>query len=331
MTLNYSDREAAQSLVKVVGESRWEAVALAHGYLSALEGTTDKDAAKAVFKRGPQTLKRSEELIRESRKKGFLTLLTPRKKTGSAENPITKMFPATITEQRFLELMDNLCSSRKGFSYSDDRETGHSLTDFTLKEDGLELPINIKNAGTRFEKAQQLVGLEPEDCIPIPAYKANAALEVVPNLLYVVSVDYDLVKSLNTILSQLFSQEERIVWDILNKHTGTQVRNAEDLFIFSMVRKYWKNLKKSVKHSPFHAISARKAVRILQVKPKRTPGIGLRAWGTGASAEVNIHVSIKEDTTPWTEVSERVESKGVKNIIRAVNRKRMEEVFDPEI
>ena len=78
-------------------------------------------------------------------------------------------------------------------------------------------------------------------------------------------------------------------------------------------------------------MSARKSVRILQTKPQRTPGIGLKAWGTGASGEINVHVSIREDTTPWATVSQRIIDSGVQNIVNAVNRKRTEVVYDPEI
>ena len=81
----------------------------------------------------------------------------------------------------------------------------------------------------------------------------------------------------------------------------------------------------------FRVISARKAIRILQKLPKRTPGIGLRAWGTGASAEVNVHISIEQETKSWMEIHERVSSRGLSDIIEAINRKRTEVVYDPEI
>ena len=101
--------------------------------------------------------------------------------------------------------------------------------------------------------------------------------------------------------------------------------------MFEIVRKHWERLKSLIKPNPFHIISARKAIRVLQTKPERTPGIGMRGWGTGASAEVNVHVSLREDTTTWDNVSKRMEQSGVGDIIGAVNRKRVEEVFDPEI
>jgi hypothetical protein len=261
----------------------------------------------------------------------FTSLIPFRERTGSAENPITKPFPARITEERFLETLDELHATRSSIDYSDDRDTGHTLKDFTLCEHGLELPINIKNAGTRFERAKQLVGLDPDDCIPIPAYKAFAAIESVPNLIYVVSVDYHLIGTLQRVLPQLFRPEEAIVWHLLNKHVGTHVKNAEDTFISAVIRKHWTQLKEICKNNPFYVISARKSVRILQTKPQRTPGVGLRAWGTGANAEVNVHISISEEMTPWKAIRDRILQLGLEDIVRAVNRKRVEEVYDPEI
>lgn len=53
--------------------------------------------------------------------------------------------------------------------------------DFTLEEAAASLPMNTKNAGARFREAKKLVGLDPDDCIPIPAYKAHGALEAARN------------------------------------------------------------------------------------------------------------------------------------------------------
>lgn len=329
--IDYSANEAAQALVSTIGQSRWEAVAFAHGYLALCEGKTDEQCARILFERGAYTLKRSRELIVLAKAAGFLSLIPNRMRTGSAQNPITKLFPAAITEQRFLELLDELHSARPTLSYTDTRESGHTLSDFILVEEDLELPINIKNAGTRFERAQQLVRLAPDDCIPIPAYKAHAAVESLPTLLYIVSVDYDLITNLNALLPGLLTREELIVWDILNKKTGGLTKAGEDAFVFKTVRKYWDRLRGVAKSAPFRVISARKAIRILQTKPHRTPGIGLRAWGTGASAEVNVHVSIKDDMTPWESVRDRLLNNGIADIVSAVNRKKVEETYDPEI
>jgi len=329
--LSYSDEDAARALTAVIGDSRWEAVALAHGFLALLSGETEEEAARVARERGVPSLKESRQLLRRCREEGFLTLLKRRRKVGSAENPVTKLFPAAVTEERFLELAECLCERRFSLACEDERETGHSLVDFTIRNGADSLPINVKTASTPFEKARDLVGLEPDDCIPIPVYKASAALETFPSLLYVVSVDFTLVSTLDRLLPELFSADERIVWDLLNKYEGARLRTAEDAFVFAMVRRHWDRIRETVRDNPFHAVSARKSIRVLQTKPKRTPGIGLRAWGTGANAEVNVHLSIREDTTPWEEVAARIVRRGLQDIIAGINRRRQEWVYDPEI
>jgi hypothetical protein len=147
----------------------------------------------------------------------------------------------------------------------------------------------------------------------------------------VISVDYDLIGSLDVILPKLFSGNEAIVWNLLNRHTGKLVTNAEDLFVSRIVRKHWSQLKSTINDKPFHVISARKAIRILQTNPKRTPGIGQRAWGTAATGEVNVHICLEEETKLWPVIAERIVKNGIADVVRAVNRKVRQEVYDPEI
>lgn len=326
-----NQKQAAEALVKVLSGSRWQAVSLAHAYLSVLSGTKANDAARALYASGAFTLKRSLEITKNLKKRGFTEFLEARKKLGSAENPITKLFPAAITEQRFLEQLDILMDDRRGLSYSDERKSGHTLVDFKLHEEDCSVAINVKNAGTRFESALQLVGIAPDNCLPIPAYKAFDAVEKEPNLLYAVAVDYTLLATIRDKLLPLFSNEEEIVWRLLNIHGGALVRDAEDRFVYGMTIRHWKKLAPELSHVPFRLLSARKAIRILQSKPQRTPGLGLRAWGTGASAEVNVHIAIDEETKPWAEIAKRISENGLGDIAKAVNRKRTEVVYDPEI
>lgn len=327
----YSGLDAAKALTSVIGASRWEAVALAHGFLALAEGASEEDAVRIARERGVPTLKEGRRLLQEARSRGFVGTLKARSRVGSAENPVTKLFPAAVTEERFLELANELTERSGQLSCRDERETGHTLVDFTVYSDTESLPVNVKTASTAFEKARDLVGLEPDDCIPIPVYKASGALETLPSLLYVVSVDFSLIKSLDRLLPELFTSDEKIVWELLNKHEGARLRTAEDAFVFSTVRRHWERIRDEIKDNPFHAVSARKAIRILQTKPKRTPGIGLRAWGTGANAEVNVHLSIMEDTTPWNTVADRITGRGLGDVIAAINRRRQEWVYDPEI
>ncbi len=324
VNLSYTDRQAAEALTSRLGHSRWAAVTLARAFLAALDGGDVETLARMIAAEWPQSLKEAKQRLADARSKGFASALPPRTKKGSAENPITKLFPATITEQRFIERLDQLTAARTSVTYSDERESEHGFVDFTLREGAEELPINIKNAGTRFLRAQELVKLSPDDCLPIAAYKAYGAVEKLPSLLYVISVDYNMTAMLDQQLPKLLDANELIVWQLINNFSGYYLTQAEDLFVFETVKKHWGDLRKLAEQNPFHVISARRAIRILQTKPERTPGIGLRAWGTSSNAEVNVHISISQETTPWDTVSERITRNGVV-------RKREEVVFDPEI
>lgn len=316
--------------MNVIGNTQWEAVALAHGYLSILDGASLETAAKVAYDNGYLTRKLALEKLGNIRMHGFESQLQKREKTGSAENPVTKLFPAFITEQRFVEILDRLKGKRKDIQINDERNSG-SFIDFIISEGDLRLPINVKVASTRFNNALKLVNLNPDDTLPIPAYKAYGAVEAEPNTVYAISMDFEIIKELNKNLQGWFDEDERTVWNILNRFAGAKVKKAEDAFVYGCVRKYWNQMKDISTNKPFYIISARKAIRILQKKPERTPGIGLRAWGTGANAEVNVHISISEDTKTWDEIEERIIGRGLKDIVTAINRKKTEVTYDPEI
>jgi hypothetical protein len=330
----HSDREVAEALCRLLPGASWEAVALARGFLASSGGATDEKAVSAIREGSRIAPGRARTLLARSKTDGLLATFKERERKGSAENAAPKLFPARITEQRFAELLESLISDRSTVKCEDERDTGeYTLADYSLCELSDRLPINVKNAGTRFTNAQALVGLDPDDCIPIPAYKAFGAIESdsYSSLVYVCSVDFELARRVGEVLKETLTDEETLVWGILNDYTGSGVKAAEDQFVSLTVSKYWERFQKAASNTPFVAISARRAIRILKTKPRRTPGLGLKAWGTGVSGEVNVHVSIKEDMTPWETVRDRIVSKGVGDILRAVGRRRQEWVDDPEI
>ena len=176
-----------------------EAVALAHGLQAVNQGICTPTTVDQIIRQHCIHAKRKSKWTRvqsltlaNSLLTGSLVgLLKSRKAIGSSVNPITKMFPSAVTERRFKELLDDLCRRRPGLSYTDNRPA-RTLTDFTIHDGGIDLPVNVKNAGTRFDEAQKFVGLSPDDCLPIAVYKAYQASTAMPNLIYAVSVDYRL-------------------------------------------------------------------------------------------------------------------------------------------
>ncbi|MEQ1905736.1 MAG: hypothetical protein ABL888_16225 [Pirellulaceae bacterium] len=321
----------AKSISSVLADSRWIGACLARAQLALSQGMEAEVVARTLYESSSLTLRGSRDIVGRLPFANLSEFLDPRQKTGSAENPVTKLFPAAVTERQFLDEIERLSDDRSSVTYRDERFGSHSLVDFTLLEGELELPINVKNAGTRFENAASLVGLDPNDCIPIPAYKAYDAIEKVPNLLYAISVDYALLGKIESQLITRLSKEEAHVWHVLNSYAGSLIRDAEDRFVYSTVNRHWEEFSAHVALPVFRVISARKAIRVLQTQPKRTPGIGLRAWGTGASAEVNVHISITNETMSWREIHRRISDESLSNIINAVNRKKTEVVYDPEI
>jgi hypothetical protein len=193
-------------------------------------GGDHEKIARELYERNAFSLKKSREIVPKLKSQGFLGLIKKRERTGSAANPITKMFPAAITEQRFIDQLDLLREKRPTIDYTDERKSGHTLVDFCIEEGEMRLPVNVKNAGTRFENAMQLVGIDPNDCIPIPAYKAYDAIEREPNLLYTVAVDYSLISKITEHLLPLFSADESTVWKLLNDFSGSRISSLVTKF-----------------------------------------------------------------------------------------------------
>jgi len=72
----------------------------------------------------------------------LLTQLTPREQRGAAADVVPKLFPGRVTEERFLELLDDLKARRQGLDYEDHRNTEHGLDDFSLVEGRYVLPVS---------------------------------------------------------------------------------------------------------------------------------------------------------------------------------------------
>ncbi len=280
--IQHSDQKVAETLVRLFTGASWEAVAIARGFLASAGGATEGSAISAIREGSRIAPGRARTLLTQSKGEGLLAAFKQRERKGSAENAAPKLFPARITEQRFSELLETLASDRNGVKAEHERDTGeYTYADFTLNEGTDRLPINVKNAGTRFANAQALVGLDPDDCIPIPAYKAFGAIESVPysSLVYSCSVDFELARRVGEVLKGSLTAEEALVWRILNDYTGSGVKAAENQFVSATVSKSWDKFRTAVSNTPFVVISARRAIRILKTKPQTHARLGSQSVG----------------------------------------------------
>ena len=312
-------------------DSRWQPAAIA-AHLLRVRNAKDKTV---VIQSLAETLKISKkyagELLASSAKNGVLADLPQRVRVGSAENAVTKLFPAAVTERHFQDLLERLVSQNAEISYTDVRSS-RNYADFIIQSrQGVgRIPVNVKNAGTPFRQAEKFVGITSDDCVPIPTYKAIGAIESEKNLLYAISRDHDLPETIGTILKNYMSNEEKIVWVAINAFKGKYARDGEDDFVYTLISKYWRVIKGQTVNRDFRLISAKRAIAIMKDSPKRTPALSMGGWGTGAAAEVNVHISILNETMSWDEFSRRI-NRGIGSVTRIINKTSLVRVPTPTL
>lgn len=218
-----------------------------------------------------------------------------------------------------------------GFEVADYHKSGENR-DFGVQKDGRELPINVKVASTMFREARRVVDLDPEDCIPLGAYKAIGASERVPALIYVYLVDFTLRERVDAFMEGL-DDDLTIGWDLLSWFKGSGIKRAQDTYINTLFNRHGSDLRALAPDgTSFRAISAQRALAIMRKHPRRVPGLGVKAAGTGViRGEVNIHVSVEHETKPWAEVADLLKAHDVQHVLDQVAQMTTAEVPDPNL
>jgi hypothetical protein len=219
----------------------------------------------------------------------------------------------------------------EGFEVLDYHESGENR-DFGVRKEGCELPINVKVASTMFREARRVVGLDPEDCIPLGAYKAIGASERVPGLVYVYLVDFRLRELVDAFMEGL-DEDCLIGWDLMSWFGGKGMKRAQNQYIAALFERHDSDLRALTPGATgFRVISAQRALAVMREHPRRVPGLGVKAAGTGViRGEVNIHVSVERETRPWDEVADLIRDRGIQSVLEQVTRTARAEVADPEL
>lgn len=187
--------------------------------------------------------------------------------------------------------------------------------DYGVADADAELPMNVKTASTLFRNAAQF-GLAPEDCIPISSYKALNAIARVPGLVYVDLVDFTLRERADRFMDGLGGELE-ILWDLLSWYGGPGAAAAQNRFVDVLFDRHGEGLDALAPGvTSFRVISALRVLAIMGDNPRRVPGLGVKAAGTGSFvAEVNVHVSVSRETRPWDEVEAMLMADGVRSLL----------------
>lgn len=202
--------------------------------------------------------------------------------------------------------------------------------DFGVQRDGLEVPINVKVASTRFREALRVVGLDPDDCVPVGAYKAIGASERVADLLYVFLVDFDLREKVDNFMDRL-EGSLAIGWHLFSWYAGRGAKKAQDQYNATLFDRRGSELMALAPEvTKYRAISALRVLAIMGKNPRRVPGLGVKAAGRGVfQAEVNVHVSVQNETKPWSEVAGELSQFGILQVLDRIRRRQTVEVSDP--
>lgn len=241
-------------------------------------------------------------------------------RAGRPKSAFQNLVVGTIAEHAFRE--QHLAALEKdGFGVVDYHEQGENR-DFAIEHGQLELPVNVKVASTIFRKAWETVKLQPQDCIPISAYKAIGASERVPDLVYVVLVDFELREKVDAYMDAL-QGSPGILWDLLSWYGGRGAKRAQDEFVTRLFDSpHGAALLKLIPGAThFRAVSAQRVLAVMRSMPRRCPGLGVKAAGTGTfNAEVNIHLSVAAETVPWDEVGELLRRDGIQMLLDRIRR-----------
>jgi len=251
----------------------------------------------------------------------------PRERRNAAfENLVVGTLAERVFRDQHLALLEP-----DGFKVVDYHESGENR-DFGVQKEGLELPINVKVASTMFREARRVVDLDPEDCIPLGSYKAIGASERVSELVYVFLVDFQLRERVDGFMKTI-DEDLAVGWDLLSWFGGRGMKRAQDRYIDALFERHDQQLRALAPGATsFRAISAQRALAIMRRRPRRVPGLGVKAAGTGViRGEVNIHVSVKQETRPWDEVADLLRRQGIQHLLDLIKRTVTAQVPDPEL
>jgi hypothetical protein len=123
---------------------------------------------------------------------------------------------------------------------------------------------------------------------------------------YVDLVDFTLRERVDDFINAL-EGDLAVGWHLLSWYRGSGARKAQDRYVQTLFERHGTQLKALAPPSTsFRVISARRVLAIMSQNPRRVPGLGIPAAGTGVfNAEVNVHISVRDETQPWDDIAEQ--------------------------
>lgn len=191
-----------------------------------------------------------------------------------------------------------------------DLREGRSDTDYRVLN-GRDRPIyrvNIKFFGSTFRRAEEMVGLQPDDCFPLATYKIFGALqkqekEHLPYIFAIVGVP---ALTAVSIQDQLPADFVEIVALVSKSERVSGKRNFEDKVVEIIVAQNspaFRAVYDRIRQANWYVLSARKADKLLrELLFDRVFAMKIRGFAQQfRSAELDMHFSLKGDLVTLNE------------------------------
>lgn len=248
-----------------------------------------------------------------------------------AQKALGSMLVGYLAERAFEQMYKEVVGTDE-LKLEDDREE-RTDTDYRVLN-GRSRPVfrlNIKFHGGEFRQAQDLVGLDPNDCFPLATYKIKNALdkqvrEHLPYLFVVVGVrelpnveagavfPEDFIHLRAVLLAGHMSGKR----DVEDRMVAHLVEEEQPLEITARVERYFG----LIQNAGWRVISARKADRLLRALLfERVFAVRIRAFTSAyRNAEVDMHFSISQDLTPLQEFLDVLRDHGLQGMTARLER-----------
>lgn len=206
----------------------------------------------------------------------------------------------------------------------EDQREGYTETDYRVLNGGGRpvFRLNIKFHGTLFQRARDMVGLDPEDCFALATYKINQAVirereEVLPYVFAIVSVPGLTAEAAASVIpDDLLALAAFVHGSKMPRKRAVEdaiIRYVAGPEVEPVVRERVATFVERIRTAKWRLISATKADRMLrELLFDRVYAVRVRAFNRNyRNAEVDMHFSLDNDLMPLPEFLQLVKDRGL--------------------
>ncbi len=326
MTIN----DLCSALELLYGKDSWpKPLNLLLGWVRVNNGLSVSEAAEAV-----RTTRRRLQDIVSSKDPlvGILGMSIPTqpsetKQWAKAAAILGQLLLGHIAELVFVKMFKAEMPNQE-LSLKDVRE-GRTDTDYRLLN-GAKRPVyrlNIKFHGSRFRRAEELVGLDPEDSFALATYKIHGALkkqqeEQLPYFFAIVGVS----NLSGQVVGDMMPLDFREVMAYLTAAPKmTKKRDLEDRIVEYVASKRlepFEEILSKLQSADWYIMSARRADKLLREKLfDRVFALRIRNFSrVFGGAEIDMHFSLSSDLVPISDFFKTVREGGLHKVTTMLER-----------